>query len=252
MITFTEGVDNILVNGDCLEVMKEIENKSVDLILCDLPYGTTQNKWDSIINLKLLWKQYERIIKDNGIITLTAQTPFDKVLGASNINLLKYEWIWEKSKATGYLNSKKMPLKSHENILVFYNKPPIYNPQMTKGKPYNKGKAHRPTDNYGKQKSILVKNDSGLRYPRTNIYFKTAESEGKSLHPTQKPIALMEYLIKTYTNKEMVVLDNCMGSGTTGVACLNTERKFIGIELNREYFEIATKRINNTREGDKR
>ena len=234
-----------LINGDCLEIMKEISNNSIDMILCDLPYGTTQNKWDSIINLKLLWEQYDRIIKDNGAIILTAQSPFDKVLGMSNIGILKYEWIWEKSKATGYLNSKKMPLKSHENILVFYKKPPIYNPQMTNGKPYNKGKAHRPTDNYGKQISVLVKNDTGLRYPRTNLYFKTSESEGKCVHPTQKPVALMKYMIKTYTNKGDIILDNTMGVGTTGIACKNLKRRFIGIELDKKYFDIATKRIND-------
>ena len=234
-----------LLQGDCLELMKDIEDKSVDLILCDLPYGTTTCKWDTIIPFDKLWGQYERIIKDNGAIVLTSAQPFTSALVMSNPKIFKYEWIWEKSKATGYLNSKIMPLVAHENILIFGKRKLIYNPQMTEGKPYNKGKAYRPTDVYGGQISVLVRNDSGLRYPRTVQYFRTAESEGK-LHPTQKPVALMEYLIKTYTNEGDLVLDNCMGSGTTGVACKNLNRDFIGIELDEKYFKIAQERIETT------
>lgn len=233
---------NKLVRGDCLVEMKNIPDKSIDMILCDLPYGTTACKWDTVIPFEPLWEQYERIIKDDGAIVLTASQPFTSALVMSNIKLFKYEWIWEKSKATGYLNSKIMPMVAHENILVFGKGRTKYNPQKIKGKPYNKGQAHRPTDVYGTQISTLVKNDDGTRCPRTIQYFITAESEGK-LHPTQKPIALFEYLIKTYTNEGDMVLDNCMGAGTTGVACKNLDCDFIGIELDEEYFKIAEARI---------
>ena len=234
-----------LYQGDCLEVMKAIPGKSVDMILCDLPYGTTQNKWDSIIPLEPLWEQYERIIKDNGAIVLFAQTPFDKVLGSSNLKLLKYEWIWEKNKATGFLNSKKMPLKAHENILIFYKKLPVYNPQGLVKKEIptiNKGSRGRMSEvsNYG-----VANKDAVLEYenyPRDVLKFGVVM---KPIHPTQKPVDLLEYLIKTYTNEGEVVLDNCMGSGSTGVACINTGRKFIGIEKDDTYFNVAKERINN-------
>ena len=225
--------------GDCLELMKDIPDKSVDMVLCDLPYGTTKNKWDSIIPLDELWKQYERIIKDNGCIALFAQTPFDKVLGASNLKLLKYEWIWKKDNGTGFLNAKKMPLKLHENILIFYKKPPLYNPQMRKGfRPYSQ-KSGRGSSNYGEQIRVITENN-GDRYPVDIIDFKRDKDK---LHPTQKPVALLEYLIKTYTNENDVVLDNCMGSGSTGVACQNTNRNFIGFELDEKYFGIAKERL---------
>lgn len=226
--------------GDCLELMKEIDDKSIDMILCDLPYGTTRNKWDSVIPLDKLWEQYERIIKDNGCITLFAQTPFDKVLGASNLKLLKYEWIWQKDNGTGFLNAKKMPLKLHENILIFYKKPPVYNPQMRKGfKPYSQ-KSGRGSDNYGEQIRVIT-NNNGDRYPVDILEFKRDKDK---LHPTQKPVALLEYLIKTYTNENDIVLDNCMGSGSTGKACQNTNRNFIGFELDEHYFQIAKERLN--------
>ena len=186
-----------------------------------------------------LWEQYERIIKDNGAIVLTAQTPFDKVLGVSNLDLLKYEWIWEKTESTGFLNAKKMPLKRHENILVFYKKLPTYNPQFTKGTPYSYQKDGISSSNYGDSKGTDKISNEGKRYPVSIITFK----KDKGLHPTQKPVALFEYLIKTYTNEGEVVLDNCMGSGTTGVACVNTNRNFIGIELDEGYFKIAKERI---------
>ena len=230
-----------LFKGNCLEIMKDISDKSIDMILCDLPYGTTRNKWDSIIPLDKLWEQYNRIIKDNGAITLFAQTPFDKVLGVSNLKMLKYEWIWEKEQGTGFLNAKKMPLKNHENILIFYKKPPIYNPQMKKGKPYTLER-NTFTVNYGKQVDMVRTENTGERYPLTILKFKR---DKEKLHPTQKPVALLEYLIKTYTNEGELVLDNCMGSGSTGVACLNTNRKFIGIELDENYYNIAFNRINN-------
>jgi len=230
---------------DCIEGMKLIEPKSIDMILCDLPYGTTQCKWDVIIPFEDLWQQYERIIKDNGAIVLTSAQPFSALLVASNISLFKYSWIWEKSKATGYLNSKKRPMVAHEDILVFAKKQTMYNPQMVQGEPYFKGTAHRPTDVYGEQKETLVENKNGLRYPRTVQYFKTAESEGEVYHPTQKPISLFEYLIKTYTQKNDIVLDNCMGSGTTALACKNLDRQFIGFEKEKKYFNIIEKRLKN-------
>ena len=235
-----------LYKGDCLEIMKDIPDKSVDMILCDLPYGTTKNKWDSVLSLDELWEQYERIIKDNGAIVLFAQTPFDKVLGCSNLKMLRYEWIWEKTSATGHLNAKKMPMKAHENILVFYKKLPTYNPQKTAGHKRKVSKAEHKincvkTTNYGEHG--LTTYDSTERYPRSVQVFKT-DKQKESLHPTQKPVALLEYLIKTYTNEGETVLDNCMGSGSTGVACLNTNRKFIGIEKDDKYFDIACNRIN--------
>lgn len=236
--------DILLIPGNCLEIMPSIPDKSVDCILCDLPYGTTRNKWDSVIPLDKLWEQYKRIIKDNGAIVLFAQTPFDKVLGCSNLSMLKYEWIWKKENGTGFLNAKKAPLKIHENILVFYKNTPTYNPQMRKGyKPYkNKNGTH--SKNYGCQKDVITISN-GERYPIDILEFNR---DKQKLHPTQKPIALIEFLIKTYTNEGVIVLDNCMGSGTTGVACINTNRKFIGIELNEEYYAIADERIKQSLE----
>lgn len=232
-----------LRQGDCLELMKDIPDKSIDMILCDLPYGTTRNKWDCAIPLDKLWEQYERIIKDTGAIVLFSQTPFTQILGVSNIKLLKYEWIWEKDNGTGFLNAKKMPLKIHENILVFYKKLPTYNPQMRTGfKPYTCKQGSGSSNwNYNENFGGYVTENNGERYPIDIIEFK----KDSGLHPTQKPVALLEYLIKTYTNEKETVLDNCMGSGSTGVACLNTNRNFIGIELDENYFNIAKERINN-------
>ena len=234
-----------LRHGDCLELMKDIPNKSIDMILCDLPYGTTQNKWDSVIPLDELWREYKRIIKDNGVIVLTSQGIFTAKLILSNEKWFKYKWVWEKSKATNFLNAKKQPLRKHEDICVFYNKQPKYNPQMTEGEPYDKGiRKNQLTGSYGEFNPVHVKSE-GKRYPTDVVYFKTAESEGKVYHSTQKPVELLEYLIKTYTIEGELVLDNCMGSGSTGVACLNTNRKFIGIELDENYFNIAKERIEN-------
>lgn len=226
-----------LQKGDCLELMKDIPDNSVDFILCDLPYGTTRNKWDSIIPLDKLWHEYKRLCR--GAIVLTAQTPFDKVLGASNLSMLKYEWIWHKEAGTGFLNARRAPLKDHENVLVFYDKPPTYNPQMREGfKPY-KCKKGGETSNYNPS-GIVTTVSGGERYPVTVLDFPRDKAK---IHPTQKPVALMEYLIRTYTNDGETVLDNCMGSGTTGVACVNTGRNFIGIEKDSEYFKIARRRI---------
>ena len=234
---------NKVLQGDCIEVMKELPDNSIDMILCDLPYGTTQCKWDTIIPFESLWKEYRRVAKDNAAIVLTAAQPFTSVLVSSNLKEFKYTWVWEKSKATGYLNAKKMPMRAHEDVCVFYKKPPIYNPQMWKSTPYNKGSAHRPTEVYGKQKEVLVKNDTGLRYPRTVQYFKTAESEGKVYHPTQKPVSLFEYLIKTYSAEGDVILDSCLGAGTTALAAMSCNRNFVGIELDQEYVDISNQRI---------
>ena len=235
-----------LRKGDCLELMKDIPDKSIHMILCDLPYGTTKCKWDTIIPLDKLWEQYNRVIKDNGAILLFAQTPFDKVLGVSNLEMLRYEWIWEKEQGTGNLNANKMPLKKCENILVFYKKLPTYNPQMTEGKPYTIKRDYNDNEIFGKTgtKDGYVTDNKGLRYP-TNILKFNRELKNR-VHPTQKPVALLEYLIKTYTNEDETVLDNTMGSGSTGIACLNTNRNFIGIELGKDksgYFEVAENRI---------
>lgn len=245
---------NKIYLGDCLEVMKSIPNRSVDMILCDLPYGTTQNKWDSVIDLQKLWVEYERIIKDNGAFVLSSQGVFTAKLILSNEKYFKYKITWIKSKPTNFLNSKKQPLRKHEDICVFYKKQPTYNPQMTKGEEYDKGvRKDQHTGSYGYFKPKHIKSN-GERYPNDIVFFeeeyvddfiyvKTAESEGAVYHPTQKPIALFEYLIKTYTNEGMLVLDNCIGSGTTAIACLNTKRNYIGIEKEEKYYNICNNRI---------
>ena len=235
-----------LMFGDCLERMKEIPSGSVDLVLADPPYGTTACKWDSVIDFTLMWEQLKRIIKPNGAIVLFGSEPFSSLLRVSNLKMFKYDWVWEKSKATGFLNSKKQPLRAHETVSVFYSKPPMYNPQMTKGEAYNKGVRKEQTDNdvYGQFNQVEVKSE-GSRFPRSVQYFKTAESEG-GFHKTQKPVALLEYLIKTYTQEGETVLDFTMGSCSTGVACLNTSRKFLGIEMDAKYYEIACERLNNS------
>ena len=240
---------NKIYNEDCLEGMKNFEDKSIDMILCDLPYGTTQNKWDSVIPLDELWKEYKRIIKDNGVIVLTSQGIFTAKLMLSNEKWFKYKLVWVKSKATNFLNAKKQPLRKHEDICVFYNKQPQYNPQMTEGEPYDKGvRKNQLTGSYGDFNPVHVKSE-GMRYPTDVVYFKTAESEGKVYHSTQKPVALFEYLIKTYTDEGEIVLDNCIGSGTTAVACLNTNRNFIGFEKEEKYCKIANERIEKYMKG---
>lgn len=232
---------NRIYNEDCLEGMRRIPDKSVDMILCDLPYGTTQNAWDSVIPLDAMWTQYERVIKDNGAIVLTAQSPFDKILGASNIRHLKYEWIWQKESGTGFLNAKKMPLKDHENILVFYKKLPTYNPQFTEGKPYTcKQGSGSDNWNYDSSHGGSITVNEGVRYPKTVVKFN--RDKGK-YHPTQKPVDLFRYLIRTYTNPGETVLDSCMGSGTTAVAATLEGRNFIGFETEPDYVEIANQRL---------
>lgn len=239
-----------LFNGDCLEVMDKLIEKGikVDAIITDPPYGTTRCKWDGIIPLDEMWSRIKRIRRDDRVPTiLFAQTPFDKVLGVSNIEEMKYEWIWEKTQATGFLNAKKMPMKAHENILVFYKKAPLYNPQKTTGhKPINSYtktlKTQNNTELYGEMKRKIKGGGNTDRYPRSVIKF-SSDKQKSCLHPTQKPLALMEHIIKTYTNEGDVVLDFTMGSGTTGVACRSLNRKFIGIELDKDYFNIAKERI---------
>ena len=244
----------IIKQGDCLELMKDIPDESIDMILCDLPYGTSACKWDSVIPFEPLWKQYERIIKDNGAIVLFGAEPFSSLLRISNIDLYKYDWKWEKPSGANFLNFKYQPAKVHEDIMVFgkmatsYSKKGnmTYHPQMEIGEPY-KQKSGKQKEDYGNStvrtpiSQVITKND-GTRYPRSIQKFKLDKDK---LHPTQKPVALLEYLIKTYTNEGDMVLDNCMGSGSTGVACINTNRNFIGFELDEKYFDIAKDRLEH-------
>ena len=231
-----------LMQGDCLERMKEIPSNSIDCALSDTPYGTTKCKWDSVIDLPLMWEQLKRIVKPRGAIILTAAEPYSSVLVVSNLKQFKYDLVWEKGNATGFLNAKKMPLREHENILVFYDKLPTFNPQKTHG--HKKKTAKRKTVNsecYGKALE-LTEYSSTCRYPRS-VKFFSSDKQKANYHPTQKPVSLMEDLIKTYTNESDIVLDFTMGSGTTGVAAKNLNRKFIGIELDLNYFNVALDRI---------
>lgn len=240
----------MLIHGDCMDVLYDLPK--VDLVLADPPYGTTQCPWDAVIDLAGMWKALSNIRHKNTPVVLTSQTPFDKVLGYSNLDELKYEWIWEKTHPTGHLNAKKKPLKAHENVLVFYTKPPTYNPQKTSGHVRKTSKPrHDNCDIYGKQDRSQLSYDSTDRYPRSVLVF-ASDKQKSNLHPTQKPVGLMEYLIKTYTNPGDTVLDFCMGSGTTGVACQNTERKFIGIEKDEKYFKIAKERLSMKTEASGR
>lgn len=236
---------NKVIEDDCLKVLPDIPDKSIDMILCDLPYGTTQNKWDSVIDLKRLWQQYMRIIKDNGAVVLTAQGLFTAKLILSNESWFKYKIVWIKSKPTNFLNAKKQPLRKHEDICVFYKRQCTYNPQMTKGECYDKGfRKNQYTGSYGDFKPRHIQSD-GMRYPNDVLfmeekgtpledflYFKTAESEGPVYHPTQKPIGLGRYLVRTYSNPGDIVLDNACGSGSFLVAAAMENRKYIGIEKN--------------------
>lgn len=233
-----------LLCGDCLERMNEIEDGSIDAIITDPPYGTTACKWDSVIPLEPMWKQLNRVIKPNGAIVLFGSQPFTSILVASNLKAFKYCWVWDKRQGTGFLNAKKQPLRSCEDIIVFYSSQCTYNPQMRGGfKPYVCKQGGKKTQNYGRQTGAVTKSD-GTRYPLSKIEFIRDKSK---IHPTQKPVALMEYLIKTYTNEGETVLDFTMGSGSTGVACVNTNRNFIGIEQDIEYCLIARKRIEEAK-----
>jgi len=231
----------MLIHGDCLEVMKNIEDNSVDMILADLPYGTTQCKWDTVIPFESLWIQYKRIIKDNGAIVLFGSEPFSSSLRMSNIKNYRYDWIWRKARPNGFLNAKIMPMKAHEIISVFYKKSKKYFPQGLVLK--DKQNRNTGTENvYGKVNKEFKQDVTYTNYPVSVLEYKNPTNP---IHPTQKPVDLCEYLIKTYTNENEVVLDNCMGSGSTGVACNNTNRNFIGIEKDLTYYNIACERINN-------
>lgn len=234
----------ILLQGDCLHEMVRIKPNSIDMVFADLPYGTTQNKWDTLIDLIGFWHLINNITKLTTPIVCTAATPFDKVLGVSNIENLKYEWIWKKQQGTGHLNAKRQPMRDHENILVFYRQECLYNPQMGIGKPYATWFSEVQTStSYGHQLSGKDAN-LGTRYPTTNsLFFKNNSGHNGKSHATSKPIELLEYLIRTYTNPGDTVLDPTMGSGTTGVACAKLNRRFIGIELDENYFNISVKRI---------
>src|SRR5574344_501842 len=238
--------------GDCLELMKEIPDKSIDMILCDLPYGTTACKWDEVIPFEPLWEQYNRIIKDNGAIILFGTEPFSSELRLSNKSDYKYDIYWVKEKPTNFMQVKKRVGKLTENICVFYKKQCTYNPQMVKHN--GKKVTNKPSERNAKFKSVVASDsptlsikpyeDTGYRYP-CDILNINREKLGSTVHPTQKPVELLEWLIKTYTNEGEVILDNCMGSGSTGVACINTNRKFIGMELDEHYFNVAKDRIQN-------
>ena len=245
-------INNIL-EGDCLELMKDIPNNSIDMLLVDLPYGTTQNKWDIVIPFEDLWKEYNRIVKKDGAMVFTSSGIFTAKLILSNPKYYKYKMVWVKSKATNFLNAKRQPLRKHEDIIVFYRKQPTYNPQMRKGDSYNKGvRKDQLTGSYGDFQPTIVKSE-GKRYPTDVVYFKTAEAEGKVWHPTQKPVELGRYLIRTYTNKGDVVLDNTSGSGSFLVSAVLEGRNFIGMEKNEDtklfkkqdidYIELSKKRV---------
>lgn len=235
-----------LIHGDCLVEMQNIPDKSVDCILCDLPYGITACKWDVVIPFKPLWMQYNRIIKDIGAILLFGSEPFSSMIRMSNIKAYRYDWIWNKLRGTNFQLANKQPMKCHEICSVFYKSFPIYNPQMRCGRPYrsNSGIRKHKISGLGDSSASIYRSETinnGTRFPLSIIDFKR---DKEKLHPTQKPVALLEYLIKTYTNEGDTVLDNCMGSGSTGVAAVNTNRKFIGIELDEGYFNIAKQRID--------
>lgn len=234
---------NKIYNMDCIGGMKHIPDESIDLIICDLPYGITHNEWDTIIPFEDLWKAYERIVKPNAAILLFNQEPFGSKLRLSNEKMYRYDLIWEKPNPVGFLNANRMPLRVHENISVFYKKLPVYNPQKTYGgKPYI-ARDTVPSSNYGEYARHVTVNEDGLRYPTSVIHVPNA---GDTIHPTQKPVSLIETLIRQYSNEEEVVLDNCMGSGTTAVACLQTKRNFIGFELNENYYKQSIKRLQQT------
>jgi site-specific DNA-methyltransferase (adenine-specific) len=240
---------NKIYLGDCLELIpKHIEDKSIDMIFCDLPYGTTQNKWDSVIDLDKLWTGYKRVIKDNGAIVLFAAQPFTSALIMSNPKMFKYDWIWQKPKGTGHLNAKKQPMRDKEDVLVFYKKQCTYNPQMTEGAPYKDkaGKDHTKntsmTGSYGSYTNYREVN-KGVRYPKQVQQFGVVERG--TLHPTEKPLEIVEYMIKTYTNEGDLILDNTCGSGTTGRGAKNLNRDYIMMEMDKEYYEIANKRLQD-------
>ena len=236
-----------LLHGDCLELMKDIPDKSIDMILCDLPYGTTACKWDIVIPFEPLWEQYERVIKDNGAIVLTASQPFTSALVMSNPKLFKYEWVWDKVKPSTGLHAKHQPLRQHESVLIFSKGKVPYKPIMTKANDRKETITSSNGEAFGGAKVTRRHDNKGKSYPRSILTLSNANQRGK-VHPTQKPVALFEYLIKTYTNEGETVLDNCAGSFTTAVACDNTNRNWICMEKEEKYCNIGLTRINDNRE----
>lgn len=229
-----------LMQGNCLDLIQTIPDKSIDMILCDLPYGTTKNKWDSVIDMQALWGGYNRVIKENGVIALFCDGLFMANLMLSQPKIWRYNLIWKKQQGCDFLNANRKPLKAHEEIAIFYKKQPVYNKQYWYGEPYKKTISGRKSENYGDYHRTASESKDGKRNPLTVLEFRYDKNK---LHPTQKPVALLEYLIRTFTDEGNMILDNCMGSGSTGIACINTNRNFIGMELDNEYFNIASKRI---------
>ena len=245
-----------LYNGDCLEIMKQISNNSIDLILCDLPYEVSACKWDKMLPLDKLWEQYERIIKEHGAIVLFGREPFTSKLIMSKLNLYRQKLVWLKTRPTNVMNAKKQFMNWFEDIIIFYKKLPTFNPQMrtdglftgAKVQRMNTDRSQGTLGKTGEKKDYVHESNGGLFYPKSILEFSNVHNKGL-YHPTQKPVALLEYLIKTYSNEGYIVLDNTMGSGSTGVACVNTNRKFIGIELDKNYFDIAENRIKEAYEN---
>lgn len=237
-----------LINGDCLKEMDNIPNYSVDMVLCDLPYGSTRNKWDILIDLDKLWSHYKRIVKKSGAIVLFCDGIFTSILIQSNPGMWRYNLVWDKQRGCDFLNANIKPLKSHEDIAVFYSSRPTYNKQKWYSTPYKKTKNGKLSENYGERGIAYSESEDGARNPLSILSFPR---DGKRFHPTQKPVGLLEYLIRTYTNENDLVLDNCMGSGSTCVACINTNRRYIGIELDNDYFNIAQNRVFNAKQDKK-
>ena len=235
-----------LYNNDCLIQMQSIKDKSIDMILCDLPYGMTKNKWDSVIPFEKLWKEYHRIIKENGAIVLFGSQPFTSLLVTSNLKYFRYSLVWEKNKFSDFLNAKRKPMKVNEDILIFYKKQPTYNPQYWFSTPYTRWNTQQAVDkqtNYGSHKENIAESKDGKRLPTTILKFNRVE---RPEHPTQKPVDLLEWLIKTYSNENETILDNCMGVGSTGTACKNLKRNFIGIEIEKKYYDIALDKLTKS------
>ena len=243
---------NRVIEGDCIEVMRHLPNGCINMVLCDLPYGTTQNKWDSIVPLDELWAEYKRIVKPNGAIVLTSQGLFTAMLIMSQPKMFKYKWVWEKSKPTNFLNAKKQPLRKHEDVCVFYQRQPVYNPQMTEGEPYDKGvRKNQLSGSYGDFLPVHVHSD-GKRYPTDVVYFKTAESEGDVIHATQKPVELGRYFVRTYSRPGDLILDNTSGSGSFLVAALMEGRNFMGIEKNADSELFKNEKIDYIEKTEER
>lgn len=234
---------NVIYHRDCLVGgLQSVPDNSVDMVLTDPPYCTTQNKWDSVVDMNLFWKEIKRVTKEHSAILLFSQMPFTAIAVMSNPKMFRYEWVVEKNNQTGFLNARRMPLKAHENVLVFYNKLPAYHPQMTHGKPYTRGQSSH-SSNYNYFEHEAKKNYSGERFPRDVLKVQWRTPFSRTYHPTQKPVSLCEYFIKTYSNKGDIILDPFIGSGTTAVAAINTERKYIGFEKDDKYFEVAKNRL---------